>query len=310
MDNTTKKKFKKLKSLDFNNTAVTLWIVKRKMKGAKATFNVLNVEIADKVAQRLKAIVKDKIDQSNHIKEYSYVTEDQDDDVLTLDHKDTDFRQIHSQINLGTDCPKVESREDLLGTIAYLIEIRDAFQIVAYTKVPEKMDLVKEKTIINMIFDGVKFKDLDDQSIFRIKKIIDFIYYDDLLFILNKANFERGLNFREGMVNSRDVVLKDFHKLNLIDGIETLRENIGENMRFLRKIAMIKNNGYYKNEGFIKRLIQANKAEKWGLKIKDNKILVTDENFDDVLTILNNDRLKSPITEETFDVSVKKPIGG
>ena len=57
------------------------------------------------------------------------------------------------------------------------------------------------------------------------------------------------------------------------------------------------------------RLTQANKTEKWGLTIVNNKIVLTEENFNDVLTVKNNDRLKSPITEETFDVHVKVPLG-
>ena len=80
-------------------------------------------------------------------------------------------------------------------------------------------------------------------------------------------------------------------------------------MKYLRKISMIKNNGYYKNKDFMARLTQANKTEKWGLTIVNNKIVLTEENFNDVLTVLNNDRLKSPITEETFDVHVKVPLG-
>jgi len=91
--------------------------------------------------------------------------------------------------------------------------------------------------------------------------------------------------------------------------VNKLREKIGENMKYLRKISMIKNNGYYKNKDFMARLTQANKTEKWGLTIVNNKIVLTEENFNDVLTVLNNDRLKSPITEETFDVHVKVPLG-
>lgn len=57
------------------------------------------------------------------------------------------------------------------------------------------------------------------------------------------------------------------------------------------------------------KLIQANMKEKWGLKMGDNKIVIADGNFVDVLTIFNNDRLKSPITEEIFDVHVKRSLG-
>ena len=104
------------------------------------------------------------------------------------------------------------------------------------------------------------------------------------------------------------MVLDDFEKLEIVDDVDKLRERIGDSMKYLRKISMIKNNGYYKNKDFMSKLIQANKKEKWGLRIENNKIVITEDNFEDVLTLLNNDRLKSPITEETFDVHVKVPL--
>lgn len=309
MSNTPTGKLKKLRSLDFNNADVFLWIVKRKLKGTKAIYNALNVELEDKLSEKLKIIVKEKIDNCNHIKDYSHLSEDQDDDILTLSHKETDFPTIYSEIQKGSDNLKAEKLEDLSGTWAYIIEIKNNFQLMTFTKVPESWDMKKKRGILNLVFIGKKFKDLDDNSIFRIQRKIDFFCFEDILFILDKKKFETGLNFREGMKSSRDAVLNDFETFGIINDVNKLREKIGENMKYLRKISMINNNGYYKNKDFMARLIQANKTEKWGLTIVDNKIVLTEENFNNVLTVLNNDRLKSPITEETFDVHVKVPFG-
>ena len=309
MSNTPTGKLKKLRSLDFNNADVFLWIVKRKLKGTKAIYNALNVELEDKLSEKLKIIVKEKIDNCNHIKDYSHLSEDLDDDILTLSHKETDFPTIYSEIQKGSDNLKAEKLEDLSGTWAYIIEIKNNFQLMTFTKVPESWDMKKKKGILNLVFIGKKFKDLDDNSIFRIQRKIDFFCFEDILFILDKKKFETGLNFREGMKSSRDEVLNDFETFGIINDVNKLREKIGENMKYLRKISMIKNNGYYKNKDFMARLIQANKMEKWGLTIVNNRIVLTEENFNDILTVLNNDRLKSPITEETFDVHVKVPLG-
>ena len=295
--------------MSFNNADVFLWIVKRKLKDTKAIYNALNVELEDKLSEKLKIIVKEKIDNCNHIKDYSHLSEDQDDDILTLSHKETDFPTIYSEIQKGSDNLKAEKLEDLSGTWAYIIEIKNNFQLMTFTKVPESWDMKKKKGILNLVFIGKKFKDLDDNSIFRIQRKIDFFCFEDILFILDKKKFETGLNFREGMKSSRDDVLNDFETFGIINDVNKLREKIGENMKYLRKISMIKNNGYYKNKDFMARLTQANKTEKWGLTIVNNKIVLTEENFNDVLTVLNNDRLKSPITEETFDVHVKVPLG-
>lgn len=309
MSSTPKGKLKKMKSLDLDNASVFLWIIKRKLKDKKADYSVLNAEIENKLSEKLRKILKEKFDNCNQLRDYSHLTEDQDDDVLTLNYKETDFSQIFLKIQKGSDNPKVEKTEDLFGAWAYVIELKCDFHLLTFTKVPETWDLKKKKGLMNLIFVENKFKDLDDNSIFRIQRKIDFFCFEDIIFVLDKKKFETGLNFREGMKANRDEVLKDFEAFGIVDDIEKLRERVGENMKYLRKISMIKNNGYYKNEDFIARLIQANVKEKWGLKMEDNKIVIADDNFVDVLTILNNDRLKSPITDETFDVHVKVPLG-
>ena len=58
----------------------------------------------------------------------------------------------------------------------------------------------------------------------------------------------------------------------------------------------------------MKQLRTLNATENWGLKIEDDQIVVSGENVDLVLTLLNNDRLKSPINEEVFDVEVKHKV--
>ena len=237
MSNTPTGKLKKLRSLDFNNADVFLWIVKRKLKDTKAIYNALNVELEDKLSEKLKIIVKEKIDNCNHIKDYSHLSEDQDDDILTLSHKETDFPTIYSEIQKGSDNLKAEKLEDLSGTWAYIIEIKNNFQLMTFTKVPESWDMKKKKGILNLVFIGKKFKDLDDNSIFRIQRKIDFFCFEDILFILDKKKFETGLNFREGMKSSRDDVLNDFETFGIINDVNKLREKIGENMKYLRKIS-------------------------------------------------------------------------
>ena len=308
MSNTPKGKLKKLKSLDFNSANVFLWIIKRKLKDKKAVYNVLNVEIEDKLFGKLKKIVKEKIDNCNELRDYSHFTEDQDNDVLTLNYKETDFSQVYSEIQKGSDNLKAEKIEDLSDAWAYVIELKNNFHLLTFTKIPETWDLKKKTGLLSLIFVEKKFKDLDDNPIFRIQKKIDFFHFEGILFVLDKKKFESGLNFREGMKANRDLVLDDFEKLEIVDDVDKLRERIGDSMKYLRKISMIKNNGYYKNKDFMSKLIQANKKEKWGLRIENNKIVITEDNFEDVLTLLNNDRLKSPITEETFDVHVKVPL--
>jgi hypothetical protein len=56
----------------------------------------------------------------------------------------------------------------------------------------------------------------------------------------------------------------------------------------------------------LQSLKQVNEDENWGIQYSDDgKLIVTEEDIETVLTVLNNSRLKSPINQESFDVDVK-----
>ena len=136
---------------------------------------------------------------------------------------------------------------------------------------------------------------------------MDFFYYDEYLFILSKKEFERGLNFREGMLSKAEEFYDELEEDNLLKNVEILKDKVGDNMRYLRKVATIKNLGYYKNETFIKRCKEVSEQKKWNVQFENGRIVLTSESLDDVLTILQNKRLYSELSYEDFDVeSVKK----
>ena len=158
------------------------------------------------------------------------------------------------------------------------------------------------------IFDNHQLTDLEDKKVFTLDTSIDFFVYDGTTFITNKKEFESILNFRQGMENNRDAILKDFSELDIFTDIEAIRKTVGSNIRLLRKISAIQKSGYYKNKDFMGNLIKINEQRNWGLSLQDNQIVVTEENVELVLTLLNNSRLESPINHEIFDASVKKKV--
>jgi hypothetical protein len=56
------------------------------------------------------------------------------------------------------------------------------------------------------------------------------------------------------------------------------------------------------------KLKQVCEKHGWGVEWDDGKILVTPENVETVLKLLNNDRLESPVNEEVFDVAGKNKV--
>lgn len=305
----TNKKFRRLKKFNFSDATVTLWIVFRNLNNKVANYKVKNVKIDSSLENKLIKVLELKINACNGFTEYNYFNADADNELLTINADQTDFSIILEGINNGADCEFVKTNEDLAKTWAYIIKIEnDKEFILGYKKTEEKWDIKKRHKRINMIFKDQKFIDLKEEDVFKIEKSVDFIYFSDVLFVTNKAKFELGLNFREGMKNKRDEVLKEFESLSIVSDIDKIRNKIGQNMHYLRQIATINKNGYFRHKNFMDKLYKVNESEGWGLSIIENEIQVDDDNIDVVLKVLNKDRLKDLIEGETFDVNVKKSV--
>jgi hypothetical protein len=71
----------------------------------------------------------------------------------------------------------------------------------------------------------------------------------------------------------------------------------------------VEKSGYYKDSGFMAELERVSTAEKWGLEFVGNKLVMTAENIDLIITLLCNNRVQSMVNRERFDIEgVKKPI--
>ncbi|PZQ83534.1 MAG: DUF4868 domain-containing protein, partial [Flavobacterium johnsoniae] len=137
---------------------------------------------------------------------------------------------------------------------------------------------------------------------------VDLIYFNEALFILSKKNFESGLNFRNGMLAKADELYQEVREINLFVNIEILTNRVGNNQRYLRKIATIKNLGYYQNNDYLQRLRLISQQRNWGIEFQEGQIVITEETLDAVLTLLQNKRLHSELTDETFDVDSAKRL--
>lgn len=166
----------------------------------------------------------------------------------------------------------------------------------------------KEHTITNLFFSEYMLVNIKKNEIFEIDNSVDFFSLNGSIFIIDQKNFEILLNFRESMIKKKVEIVKEFAKLGLFVDATEILEIVGENTKRLRKLAKVQSYAYYKNPTFLKQLENANRMENWGLEYKNNKINITKDNIDAILSILSNSRLKSPINEESFDVGEKEKL--
>lgn len=299
-----------LRGTDFTRWVTTLWLVDRKLVAQKAKYSVLKVDTDARLEAKLKNAVTSKLlDQTYQVAAYDFLTEDQDERLLTIASADTDVTLIQAEVDKGTANKKVEKYEELLGAWALVIKLEHQEKaLYAYRKIHKFTNPAKLAHVSFLQFKDQELKDLDQQEIVTLDMQVDFFSYEGTTFIVNKKEFESTLNFRKGMEKNRDTVLQELVDLKIFSDTTLLQQRIGANLNYLRKVSSIQKSGYYKDATFLSELIKVNTQKNWGLVVENGVIVINETTIDLVLTLLNNGRLESPINHEVFDAAVKKKV--
>lgn len=302
---------KSLKGLNLSNSNVSLAIVKEYKRDRVSHYDVKYVPIDEKLEKRLRSMVVNHISNSNTVEEYAYdCPEPEEDQVRAIAYEETDFYKIKEKlVDLNPEEDVIENIDELVKAKAYIIILRnhEGIQVIGFKTLPENWKMKKSRGLIPLLYKDNRFEDLEEDNVFSISNFIDLFYFNEVLFILSKKEFERGLNFREGMINNANALFTEVEKLKLFVNIDLLISRVGNNQRYLRKIAIIKNLGHYQNPLFLLRMQQLNTDKGWNIQFDNGQIMITDESLDDILTILQNKRLHSELTDEDFDVESAKP---
>lgn len=299
-----------LKKVNFESAKVFLAIVDEYKRERTSHYKISYVNLDRRLEEKLKRIVTSPIANSTHAEEYSFdCPEPEADQVRSINYASTDFYRIFNSLQgLNPEEDVINNLNDLLNTKAYMIILRhqDGIFLVGYKTVPENWKMRREKNLITLFFSENRFFDLEQENVFSISGVVDFFFHDELLFILSKKEFEKGLNFREGMIDNANELFSSKEALSLFENIDLLKKRVGNNLRYLRKIATIKNMGFYHDYNYLQKLKEVSQAKGWNVQYNMDKIILTEDNIDDVLTLLQNKRLHSELTDQDFDVDSAK----
>ena len=310
MTTTSGKRLKKLKALDLAKWMATFWLVKRKAIHREASYSVLRVAIDAKLEKRFKGYLRQQLQTRDfHLESYEFTNADTDDVLLTLEVGATDFPKVEAAIGQGFDNPLAQEYGELLNSWAYVVQFeRKKERLYAWRKINAMTDPKKVQSKKATFFQNHRLVDVDEEQVFLIDPRFDFFVFEGVTFIANKREFESSMNFREGMKSHGSELLDEFTAMSFFSDVVPIREYVGDNLHHLRKLASIKKAGYYRQPGYLGRLMQVSQEEGWELKIANGKIVVEVETMDLLLKLLNNDRLRSPINNELFDSAAKKTV--
>lgn len=301
-----------LKALDLSEDDVTLAIVIERRRHGAPYYDLRYVQTEPSLQEKLRKIVTKAIDEANAVEEYTFdCPEPEADQIRGMAAAGTNFEQIAGTLEgLNPELDTVEKEDELVRAKAYVIVFRveAGIRVIAFKTLPENWKMKKEKHWIPLLFQDHRFVDLESDAVFNIASTVDIIYFHQSLFILSKKDFEKGINFREGMVQHAEKIYAEAEALKMFLNLNILRGRVGSNLRYLRKLAMMDNLGYFRDPEFRAKMKEIVEMREWGIEYQGKQIVITEETLDDILTLLQNKRLRSEITENDFDVDHARPL--
>ena len=134
------------------------------------------------------------------------------------------------------------------------------------------------------IFSGT---DNDSLEIFRKPSMelddnIDFVFYDDVYYVLNRNYFEMVTGLRNLYIQDTRTVIQDLENADIIQGLNVLNERVVEMPSLIRKMALIKKLGNY--ERITKNTLKKMK------KVCHNNHIELNVDLDNKKLIITNDK--------------------
>lgn len=306
-----------LKATNFDGLDCRLWVVKKNSRDGQNTYRTLYAAI-DGLDVDLKNTLKyffcgneRSIEPINVLSEYQALTADVDEDRALVDGRgDTDFSTIIEKIEEGADNDPIEDIRQFNNAWALVFEFSGANnKFYAFSKVKGGWNLKSTRTVKNWVFNEGQFKKVEAENIFSFRNAIDFVAYGDDVFIRDKANYELGLNIREGLEAKRDVLADAFAQHGIVACVDELKVAIGTNKTLLRRLVAIEETRYFEDQEFIEDMKSAIGEHAFDLPENENGQFIIDENNVDLfLKLVNDKRFISLIKKQMVDADVVEVV--
>lgn len=244
--------------------------------------------------------------------EYNPLTVELDEDrALVHGVDETDFQKIVEAINNGADNDAANDIGQFHGAWALIVELWSGEnRFVAFSKVKGGWNIKQSKTLGSWVFNEGRFEKVQQQKVFSFRNVFDFICFNGgNVFVRNKANYELGLNIREGLIQKRDELIEAFAENGILASADDLKVAVGTNKTLLRRLVSVEENRYFEDQEFIEGMKTIINEHDWDLEEDENGCFVIDENNVDLfLKLINDKRFLSLIRKQMVDSDIVEPV--
>ena len=192
--------FQSLKSFDFLNSTLHLWVFKDSNSAAR--FRTFYVQTEGDLNIQLKDFVTAEIERITEHTPYTYISQTNENSCLSIEPTSTDFPQLKVLVDRLESEHRITDSKDLKGAKGYVVKFTsNGTTVYAVKRSTSTWKTSYPKKYINMIFSNGELSGIEDNS-FAIEKNFDFYVVNNTVFIANKRGFESAMQHRAAYVQA------------------------------------------------------------------------------------------------------------
>jgi len=302
--------FRRLKDFDFARARVSLRVFrKRSSTGNALVFSAVWVDISKNLADELKAIAIATRDSFTEAGGYGLLEQPNESELLVLRSEGTSFAGLELATAGREEANRAKDLKSLSNAAGYVVKIKAGPSTLScYRKATSDWKAKKSHSLLNLVFVEQQL-DIAEDPVFRIARSFDFFGIDEYLLVADKRAFESVLNYKTTYENSFTELRGEQPFIDLFSDLTPLQEYVGTNAMHLRRMAVVRDKGYYKDQKYIARLKTVNGQRGWGIQFDGNgRIMPTAETARVIMQVLLNHRLYSELSLTTYDVPSTTPV--
>lgn len=306
-------KLKSLKKLKLDDAIVNLYVTKISTSNkAKRFVKVKRLKVYNEHKGIFKNYITDCISGNEHICELKSINTNQDNRFFYVEKSATDFSQMVDLVTTGK-IDFITKQSELNEYNSYVIQLtfgEDEESIFAFRYISGAWSANKTSgkflnfnTIKNELIVKIK-----EDPRFQITPYIDFLQCGEDIFIADIKQFETAMNFHERLKEKKVEAITALcdSPAMLKVAKEPLTRVIGNDKYLMRQLAAVHEKGYYKNDAWLAKLkMKSEEARNWKIKFNETGKIIIEESKDylkEILTLLQNKRVKTVVDEVMFDV--------
>ncbi|MFM0042530.1 Kiwa anti-phage protein KwaB-like domain-containing protein [Paraburkholderia sediminicola] len=299
-----------IKNFNIADASLTLWSFK-KSSAKNRKFKAFSVVTTEDLTAELKRIAVDCLARYQEVEDYQLLVQPNEIGCLYLEGDETSFPELQELIDLPPEEHLITDVNQLENSAGYVVRLQMGGDVLyCVRRLANDWRVKKRASVLNLVLNGNQL-DLSGDESFTIAKTFDFFATETDILIVNKANFESLLEYKQTYaVSFVELQQSDDFKAAFSD-LGLLVEHVGTNTMHLRRMAVVQERAYYANPQYMQRLRDVSAARQWDLKFDQRgRIVPTEESVRTIIQVLLNHRLHSELSETDFDVPSASPVAG